>query len=141
MTTIKLYNAFPPLSLRKKTELIKFLSDYPENRELNSSTLVHLIDYALKEIHSFGGFIVTEEKDKEIIGAMVVNNTGMHGYMPNNLIVASAFVPGLLKTGSKKRLIQKIMYITKGDTAYLINNDIEKEVLPKNLGVKTIQYR
>ena len=139
MATTKLYHAFPPLSMRKKTELVNFLNTYQENPELDLSIIKHLVDYALKEIYSFGGFIVTEEDDQKIIGVMVINNTGMQGYMPNNLIVASAFIPGMLMQGARKRLIQKVMHFTKGDTAYLINSPQEKEQLQKNLGIKTFQ--
>ena len=139
MATTKLYHAFPPLSMRKKTELVNFLNTYQENPELDLSIIKHLVDYALKEIYSFGGFIVTEEDDQKIIGVMVINNTGMQGYMPNNLIVASAFIPGMLIQGASKRLIQKAIHFTKGDIAYLINSPQEKEQLQKNLGIKTFQ--
>jgi len=96
------------MSYQKKIALVNFIFDYQENAALNRSLITHLIDYALKEISSFGGFVVTEEMDNELLGVMVVNNTGMKGYMPNNLIVASAFLPNTGKEGSRKRILQKI---------------------------------
>lgn len=141
MTTTKLYNSFPSISFQKKSEIISFLNNHPDNPFLDRSTITHLVDYALKEISSFGGFVVTEEEDKKIIGAMVVNNTGMEGYMPNNLIVASGFLPGRQKAGIKKRILQKILYLTKGDTALMIQSPACRKSIPKNIGVKTIQLK
>ncbi len=140
MTTTKLYNSFPSVSFQKKSEIIQFLDNYADNLELTRSTITHLVDYALKEISSFGGFVITEEEDRKIVGAMVVNNTGMEGYMPNNLIVASGFLPGSQKAGSKKRILQRILYLTKGDTALLVKSACRKEI-PKNTGIKTIQFK
>lgn len=139
MTTTKLYNSFPLVSFQKKSELIRFLTIHQDNPELTPSTITYLVDYALREIFSFGGFVVTEEEGAKIVGAMVVNNTGMKGYMPNNLIVASAFLPGSNKAGSQKRILQKIMHLTKGDTALLIKSSRRRAEIPENIGVKTIQ--
>jgi len=139
MTSTKLYNSFPRISYQKKAALIKFVCDYQEGTCLNKSTITHLVDYALKEISSFGGFLVTEETEEEVLGIMIVNNTGMEGYMPNNLIVASAFLPNIGKEGSKKRILQKIMYVTRGDTALFIKNTYQQKSYLANLGIKTIK--
>lgn len=127
------------MSYHKKTALINFICNYQEDTNLTKLLITHLVDYALKEISSFGGFVVTEEAGDEILGIMVVNNTGMEGYMPNNLIVASAFLPSSGKQGSKKRILQKIMHITRGDTALLIKKTQQQENSIVNLGIKTIK--
>lgn len=127
------------MSYQKKIALINFIFDYQENASLNRSLITHLIDYALKEISSFGGFVVTEETEGELLGVMVVNNTGMEGYMPNNLIVASAFLPNTGKEGSRKRILQKIMHITRGDATLLIKNAHQQEAISNSLGLKTMK--
>lgn len=140
MTSTKLYNSFPRMSYQKKVALVNFIYDYQENAAaLNRSIITHLIEYALKEVSSFGGFVVTEETDSELLGVMVVNNTGMEGYMPNNLIVASAFLPNMGKEGSRKRILQKIMHITRGDATLLVKNTHQQETTSNNLGLKTIK--
>ena len=139
MTSTKLYNSFPRMSYQKKIALINFIYFNQEGSSLNKSTITHLMDYALKEISSFGGFVVTEENEVEILGAMVVNNTGMEGYMPNNLIVASAFLQSPGKEGSKKRILQKIMHATRGDAALFIKNTHHQENIFNELNVKTIK--
>ena len=116
------------MSYKKKAALINFICDYQEDTSLEKSIITHLVDYALKEISSFGGFVVTEEKQEEILGIMVVNNTGIEGYMPNNLIVLGTFLPNIGKEGSKKRILQKNMHITRGEAALLI----KKSYQPKN---------
>ena len=127
------------MSYQKKIALVNFIFDYQENAALNRALITHLIDYALKEISSFGGFVVTEEMDNELLGVMVVNNTGMEGYMPNNLIVASAFLPITGKEGSRKRILQKIMYTTRGDVTLLIKDAHQQEIASNNLGLKTMK--
>ena len=127
------------MSYHKKTALINFICNYQEDTNLTKSLITHLVDYALKEISSFGGFVVTEEAGNEILGAMVVNNTGMEGYMPNNLIVASAFLPSRGKQGSKKRILQKIMHVTRGDTTLLVKKAQKQESSLTYLGLKTLK--
>ena len=139
MTSTKLYNSFPRMSYQKKTNLINFICDYQEDTSLDKPTIAHLVDSALKEVSSFGGFVVTEEKQEEVLGVMIVNNTGMEGYMPNNLIVLGAFLPNIGKEGSKKRILQKIMHLTRGEAALIIKASDNSENSLRNLGVKTLR--
>lgn len=139
MTTTKLYNSFPRISYQKKITLINFIHDYQEGTTLNIPTITHLMDYALKEISSFGGFVVTEEKETKLLGIMIVNNTGMEGYMPKNLIVASAFLPTSGKEGSKKRILQKIMHTTRGEAALFIKNPHQQKHTINFLNLKTVK--
>ncbi len=127
------------MSYQKKATLINFICNYQEDTSLDKSTITHLVDSALKEVSSFGGFVVTEEEKEEILGVMIVNNTGMEGYMPNNLIVLGAFLPSSGKEGSKKRILQKIMHLTRGEAALLVNASNQIENSMRNLGVKTVR--
>lgn len=127
------------MSYQKKATLINFICDYQEDSSLDKSIITHLVDSALKEVSSFGGFVVTEEKQEEVLGVMVVNNTGMEGYMPNNLIVLGAFLPNTGKEGSKKRILQKIMHLTRGEAALLIKAVDQSESSLRSLGVKTLK--
>ena len=127
------------MSYQKKATLVKFICDYQEGTCLDKSVITHLVDSALKEISSFGGFLVTEENQEEVLGVMIVNNTGMEGYMPNNLIVLGAFLPNSGKEGSKKRILQKIMHITRGEAALLVKNSYQPENFLTSLGLKTVK--
>lgn len=49
--------------------------------------ILKAIDYSVMDIESFGGFTLKLENEDEIIGAVVVNETGMSGYIPENILV------------------------------------------------------
>ena len=138
MTSTKIYNSLSLLSNKKRSELINFISKNQYRSQISKEQITYLINYALKEISSFGGFIVTEENNEEIHAVMVVNATGMSGYMPGHVVVANAFLPGK-KKGSRKRLLQKILYQTRGDAALITNRPILEENLPDKLGLKSLQ--
>jgi len=45
------------------------------------------ISHAFKEQSFFGGFVLTAYNDKKISGVVVVNQTGMQKYYPENLFM------------------------------------------------------
>ena len=63
--------------------LFQHLGKYGDRRE----DIMTCLDYALKETPSFGGLIFVGIKQSETVGVVVVNKTGMSGYIPENILV------------------------------------------------------
>ena len=92
------------------------------------------IDYSVKDIESFGGFTLKLENEDGIIGAVVVNETGMSGYIPENILVYIAIHRDHRGKGVGKRLMKEAIEQCKGNIALHVEPDNPARHLYKNLG-------
>jgi len=93
--------------------LFKNLQEYGDPR----ADIEKAIDYALKETKSFGGFILVSYLDNEISGAVVVNQTGMKDYIPENILVYIATHRKHRGQGIGKILMQETIKLAEGNIA------------------------
>jgi hypothetical protein len=87
MIETKVFNATNKPSLEEKQEIINFLFENLQEYGDPKPDIEKAVNYALKEIQSFGGFLLVSHIDNEISGAVVVNQTGMKDYIPENILV------------------------------------------------------
>ncbi|MFB9057984.1 GNAT family N-acetyltransferase [Mariniflexile ostreae] len=92
--------------------------------------------YASKEIPGLGGFVFTMEHKTEIVGALVVNKTGMNEYMSENILVNIAVKKSYRGRGIAKELITYMIKYCKGDISLHINENNPVVELFKNRGFK-----
>lgn len=125
----KLYDAYTGISYAQKSAVVQFLKNNMESSWLEEAAILKAVEYATKEIPSFGGFILTTENDEEIVAALVVNKTGLSGLMPEYVAVLQA-----TKTIAKGKLIarkleEKAITLSQGDIANLVTDFGPKELL------------
>ena len=87
MTDLKIYNPKHKMSPQEKESVVNFLHTHLEKFRDSKEDIRKAIDYSLKEYTSFGGFVITSYNNGELSGAVVVNQTGMEGYIPENILV------------------------------------------------------
>lgn len=117
MLNTKVFDPVNKATEIEKSAVVDFLF---ENLEQYGDPKVHIrkaIDYSIKEIASFGGFTMTIEEDGKIKGAVVVNHTGMGGYIPENILVYIAIHKDHRGEGLGKKLLTEAMNHAKGDIA------------------------
>lgn len=81
------------------------------------------IDYAMKEVPSFGGIIGLCKDNNQIIGATVINATGMDGYIPPYILVYIAISKNKRGQGLGKLLIKEVFKRIKGSIALHVEPD------------------
>lgn len=96
------------------------------------SDILKAIEYALNP--SKGGFVLLGIEEDKIIGAVVVNNTGMEGYIPSNILVYIAIHKQHRSKGIGKQLMQEAMSHTKGGIALHVEPDNPAKFLYEKLG-------
>ncbi len=122
MAKITLYDAFTNVSLSEKQRIVSFLKQHSEDSKTEKSDILSAVDYAVKEVPSFGGFIVNVEDDAgEIIGSTIVTKTGMHGFSSEHLLSYLAVHREHRHNGVFKKLMQQTLDKTGGDLALHIN--------------------
>lgn len=73
------------------------------------------LQYALEKIPSFGGFYILARQEDSIVGAVVVNCTGMKGYIPENNVTYLAVDSSVRGLGIGKTLLQMAVSEAQGN--------------------------
>lgn len=110
--------------------LYKSLEQYGDPR----ADIVKCIDYAMKETESFGGFINVAYLEDEMVGAVIVNQTGMKGFIPENILVYIATDASKRGQGIGKQLMQKTIDTATGNIALHVEPDNPAKFLYEKLG-------
>ena len=124
-----LYDAFTGISFSKKNAVVQFLQKNLENSWVEEAAIIKAVEYATKEIPSFGGFVLTAEKDEEIVAALVVNKTGLSGLIPEYIAVLQATKSIAKVKVTTRKLAEKAITLAQGDIANLVMDFGPKEFL------------
>ncbi len=112
--------------------LYEHLDEFGDKKE----DILKAIDYALESNMKPGGFVlVAHDKEKgKIVGAVVVNRTGMDGYIPENILVYIAMHKDYRGQGIGKQLMQKAIDSADGNIALHVEPENPALHLYKKLG-------
>lgn len=98
-------------------------------------------EYILKAIgYAFGdgpgqdGFVLIAEEEGEIIGAVVINDTNMSGYIPEHILVYIAVNQNYRGRGIGSRLMEHTIEHTEGDIALHVEPDNPAKFLYEKYG-------
>ncbi|MFT7613141.1 MAG: ribosomal-protein-alanine N-acetyltransferase [Parvicellaceae bacterium] len=89
------------------------------------------IDYVFE---GTGGFILLQYFNGTLSGAVVVNETGMKGYIPENILVYLAINSKYRRKGLGKSILLRTIMACKGDIALHVTSDNPASLLYKKVG-------
>ncbi|GAB5538218.1 MAG: hypothetical protein Salg2KO_03210 [Salibacteraceae bacterium] len=92
------------------------------------------IQKCLNYVHEKGGFILLGIVDNDIAGAVVINETGMSGYIPENILVYIAMNKKYRGQGLGKELMSNALKLCNGDVALHVEKDNPAKFLYEKLG-------
>ncbi|OAD45291.1 hypothetical protein LPB303_07785 [Polaribacter atrinae] len=130
---IKTFDAFTRMSYININKISKFLNEHLEDCKEEKGAIRKSLLYAAKETSNIGGYaFVIEEKDK-IIGAIIVNKTGMSEYQSENLITYLAVHKDYREQKIATKLIKEATNYCNGNLSLNINkNNNAIELFKKN---------
>ncbi|MFY1045763.1 GNAT family N-acetyltransferase [Chryseobacterium sp. GP-SGM7] len=133
---IKKYSEKNKIEENKKQEIVEFLFEHLEQFGDPEGDIADAIDYALGYGNKPGGIIITatDPENQKIAGAVVVNRTGMSGYIPENILVYIATDKKVRGRGIGKLLMQHAIEASQGDIALHCEPDNPAIHLYKKLG-------
>ena len=134
MIQTKVFNTTNKPNLREKEKITGFLFDNLQEFGDPKPDIEKAISYALKETSSFGGFVLVSYLQNEISGAVVVNQTGMKDYIPENILVYIATHKDHRGEGIGKALIQKAIDLAEGNIALHVEPDNPAKFLYEKVG-------
>lgn len=117
MIEIKIFDDTNRPDEKQKEGIVDFLFSNLQEYGDPKEDIKKAIEYSLKEFESFGGFTMLLIDGEQIKGAVVINHTGMGGYIPDNILVYIATHQNHRGEGLGKLLLENAISHTKGDIA------------------------
>ncbi|WP_367362016.1 GNAT family N-acetyltransferase, partial [Mesotoga sp.] len=87
-TTIKRFENFESVDKEIGIDrIVEFLHTNLEEYGDDRSAIRRSMDYAFSDEKGKGGFVLVAMQGRKIVGASVLNDTGMKGYIPEHILV------------------------------------------------------
>lgn len=134
MNEIKIFNPKNTPTQEEKNDFIEFLYEHLEQYGDSRAAIGNCIDFALKEIPSFGGFMLVNYSGNEILGMTVLNRTGMKDYIPENILVYISTHKDHRGKGIGKQLMEKTIELADGSIALHVEADNPAKFLYEKYG-------
>ncbi|HRP90506.1 MAG TPA: GNAT family N-acetyltransferase [Edaphocola sp.] len=134
MIQYKTYKNGEALSTETENQILSFLFKHLDQYGDAKQDIQKAIDYVLKRKGRQGGLLLTATDEQKIIGAVVINQTGMEGYIPENILVYIATHNQYRGKGVGKKLMQLAVEQTEGNIALHVEPDNPAKKLYEKLG-------
>ncbi|PRY87662.1 GNAT family N-acetyltransferase [Mongoliibacter ruber] len=134
MLKIETLSAIDQATYLQKKEIADFLFEHLDQYGDPHADIMKCLDYALDQAVDKGGFAVLAREDDSIVGAVVINKTGMSGYIPENILVYIAVNASQRGKGVGKKIMQTAIELANGDIALHVEPDNPAKILYEKLG-------
>lgn len=134
MAETKIYSHDDMPTEEQKQEVVSFLFEHLDQYGDPREDIEKCINYALKVTDSPGGFVVAHKDGDKMVGAVIVNETGMKGYIPENILVYIATHKDYRGKGVGKELMNKAIEKANGAIALHVEPDNPAKFLYEKLG-------
>ncbi|WP_192345932.1 GNAT family N-acetyltransferase [Algoriphagus sp. Y33] len=118
----------------QKNEIADFLfvhlGQYGDPKE----DIMKCLDYALDQSLHAGGFVVMAREEGKLLGVLVMNKTGMSGYIPENILVYIAVDAEQRGKGIGGKLMEMAIKMANGSIALHVEPDNPAKKLYERIG-------
>lgn len=124
-------------------EVVDFLFHHLDEYGDKKEDIAKCLDYALSGAEGKGGAVLVAREAGSIVGALILNNTGMSGYIPENILVYVAVHGSQRGKGVGKKLVQLATETVSGSIALHVEPQNPARKLYEKLGFtnKYLEYR
>ncbi len=92
------------------------------------------IDYAFSDNDAKGGFLLAAYYEDKLVGGLIMNKTGMAGYIPENILVYVAVDASYRGKGFGGKIIEDSFKHAKGDVKLHVEYDNPAKRLYERIG-------
>jgi ribosomal-protein-alanine N-acetyltransferase len=118
----------------QKNEIADFLSVHLGQYGDPKEDIMKCLDYALDQSMHAGGFVVMARENGKILGALIMNKTGMSGYIPENILVYIAVDATQRGKGIGGKLMDIAIKMANGSIALHVEPDNPAKKLYERIG-------
>ena len=131
------YSSLDKVSAIEKKELVDFLYQHLDEFGDKWEDIESAVNYALDPNPALGGFVLFIKEQGDIKGVVVMNNTRMKGYIPENILVYIAVHKDTRGQGVGKLLMKNAIQSAKGDIALHVEANNPARFLYESVGFKS----
>ncbi len=119
---------------QQKREVADFLFEHLDQFGDEYDAIMRCINFALDDKKKFGGFILVAKEEGKVAGAVIINKTGMAGYIPENILVYIAVHKDYRGKGLGKDLMLKTFDNAEGSIKLHVEPENPARYLYEKLG-------
>lgn len=134
MITLQTISAIDNATFLQKNEVADFLFTHLGKYGDPKEDIMKCLDYALDPGLHAGGFVVLARENDQIVGALVMNKTGMSGYIPENILVYIAVDASQRGKGIGGKIMDLAIKMANGAIALHVEPDNPARKLYERLG-------
>ncbi len=128
------YHDFETKTNVTKEQIAAFLHTHLDRFRDTVSAISKAIDFALSKEDGKGGFIILAFDDEILVGVVVINDTGMKEYIPENILVYIAVHEEYRGRGIGAQIMNIALENCKGAVALHVEYDNPAKRLYERLG-------
>ncbi|PLW93414.1 MAG: GNAT family N-acetyltransferase [Marinilabiliales bacterium] len=120
-----------------REEYVDFLFTHLERFGDPKKDINACIDYAFSDSEYAGGFCLAAFYEGKMAGALIMNDTGMKGYIPENILVYVAVDGSLRGKGLGRQIVEKAISMAEGNVKLHVEYDNPAKRLYERIGFKS----
>ncbi len=128
------YTPHDEVTEQQKKEVADFLFEHLDQFGDEYNAIMRCINFALDDKEKFGGFILVSKENDKVAGAVIINKTGMAGYIPENILVYIAVHKDYRGKGLGKELMLKTFDKAEGSIKLHVEPENPARFLYEKLG-------
>lgn len=118
----------------QKNEIADFLFEHLGKYGDPKEDIMKCLDYALDQSLHAGGFVVMARENGKLLGVLVMNKTGMSGYIPENILVYIAVDASQRGKGIGGKIMEMAIKMANGSIALHVEPDNPAKKLYERIG-------
>lgn len=123
--------------LMSREDFVNFLYEHLDRFGDEKEAINKCIDFAFAKNGGLGGFLLAAYYEGEMVGALIMNKTGMSGYIPENILVYVAVNSKYRGKGFGGEICRKSFDLSEGDIKLHVEYDNPAKRLYERLGMTT----
>lgn len=139
------YNIYTPTNKEnlKRDDVLDFLFKHLDEYGDARADIAKCMEYALSTAEGKGGAVIEAREENKVVGALILNSTGMSGYIPENILVYVAVHNSQRGKGVGKKLVQLATEACSGSIALHVEPQNPARHLYEKMGFtnKYLEYR
>lgn len=118
----------------QKNEIADFLFVHLGQYGDPKDDILKCLDYALDKNSNAGGFVVLAREEDQLLGVLIMNKTGMSGYIPENILVYIAVDASQRGKGIGGKIMDKAIKMAEGSIALHVEAENPAKKLYERIG-------
>jgi ribosomal-protein-alanine N-acetyltransferase len=115
-------------------EIVEFFHNTMKPWDDTIESIERAMNYAFSDAKGEGGFLILAHRYQKLIGALLMLNTGMSGYVPENLLLFVTVDPDQRGKGYGAEIIRHSVAECKGDVKLHVEYENPAKRLYERLG-------